>query len=180
MAPPRKAASRGLDGSSSAALAAWSERYRSALLSFFRRRTSPDTDREDLVQEVFLRLARRNDLSEIKNVDGYLFQSAHNVLTDFRRRSASHAASQHVELEPDLPDVGVSAERVFMGRERLSQLISVVAAMPARTQAVFTLYHFEQRSHAEIASALGIAVRTVEDHMARANLLLMQALEPER
>lgn len=132
------------------------------------------------MQEVFLRLARRNDLSEIKNVDGYLFQSAHNVLTDFRRRSASHAASQHVELEPDLPDVGVSAERVFMGRERLSQLISVVAAMPSRTQAVFTLYHFEQRSHAEIASALGIAVRTVEDHMARANLLLMQALEPER
>lgn len=180
MTPPHKATPEGLDSLSSASLAVWSRQHGRALLSFFKRRTSPDADREDLVQEVFLRLARRNNLSEIQNVDGYLFQCAHNVLTDFRRRSASHAASHHIELEPDLPDVEMSAERVLIGKERLAQLISVVAAMPSRTQAVFTLYHFEQKSHAAIASALGIAVRTVEDHMARANALLVRALEPER
>jgi DNA-directed RNA polymerase specialized sigma24 family protein len=49
--------------------------------------------------------------------------------------------------------------------------------MPARTQTIFALYHFDQRTHAEIVRSLGIAVRTVEDHMARANARILANLE---
>jgi DNA-directed RNA polymerase specialized sigma24 family protein len=41
------------------------------------------------------------------------------------------------------------------------------------------LYHFEQLPHARIARDLGIAVRTVEDHVARANVKLLQALKDD-
>ena len=158
-------------------LTTWSQRYRSSLLGFFKRRTPRQVDCEDLVQEVFLRLAQRRHLEDIQNVEGYLFHSAAGVLTDWRRRGAVRHSDAHVTLDFDLPDVGVTPERVLMGREDLSRLIATVAEMPPRTQAIFSLYHFEHKSHAEISRLLGIAVRTVEDHMGRANALLLQARE---
>ena len=155
----------------------WSRRYRPALLRFFQRRMPSGADREDLVQEVFLRLARREDLAAVNNIDGYLFQAAANVLTDWQRKQVTHAAAAHSPLGEHLEDVGVSPERVLIGRQTLQALIGALAVLPERTRAVFMLYHFEGLSHAEIGRRLGVAVRTVEDHMARANVKLARALE---
>jgi RNA polymerase sigma-70 factor (ECF subfamily) len=139
----------------------------------------PGDHQEDLIQEVFVRLAQRRDLHEIRDVDRYLFQSAANVLVDWRRRQITHAADAHDPLENDIEGAGCSPERVLIGKDLLNRLIAAVSAMPERTQSVFVLYHFEHKTHAEIGRELGIAVRTVEDHMARANALL-QHIDDER
>ncbi|HEX6860792.1 MAG TPA: sigma-70 family RNA polymerase sigma factor [Caulobacteraceae bacterium] len=154
----------------------WSRRYRTALLSFFQRRMPAGADREDLVQEVFLRLARRDDLAGVENIDGYLFQAAANVLTDWRRKQLTHRAGAHDPLSDTLEDVGFTAERVLLGKEAVRSMISALGALPERTRAVFVLYHFHGMTHAEIARRLGIAVRTVEDHVARANAHLLKAM----
>lgn len=147
----------------------WSRRYRPALLRFFQRRMPPGADREDLVQEVFLRLARQ-DLTAIANVEGYLFQAAANVLKDWRRRGVRHAADAHDPVEEDLPaEVDFTPERVLLGKDAVSALIAALEALPERTRAVFLLYHFDQLPQAEIARRLGIAVRTVENNMAKAH-----------
>ncbi|MGE5567350.1 MAG: RNA polymerase sigma factor [Parcubacteria group bacterium] len=157
-------------------LEVWSRRYRTALLSFFQRRMPAGADREDLVQEVFLRLARREDLAGVENIDGYLFQAAANVLTDWRRRQVTHRAAAHDALSDAIEDVGFTAERVLLGKEAVRSMIAALTALPERTRAVFMLYHFQGMPHAEIARRLGIAVRTVEDHVARANAHLLKAL----
>ena len=154
----------------------WSRRYRTALLSFYQRRMPPGADREDLVQEVFLRLARREDLAGVENIDGYLFHAAANVLTDWRRKQVTHRAAAHGELPDGLEDVGFSAERVLIGKETVRSLVAALGALPERTRAVFMLYHFQGLSHADIARRLGIAIRTVEDHMARANTHLLRVM----
>jgi len=158
----------------------WSRRYRTALFRFFHRRMPAGADPEDLVQEVFVRLARRQDLADVQNVEGYLFQAAANILTDWRRKQLTHAASAHCELDEQLQDVGVSPERVLLGRESLRSLLAALAGLPERTRAVFMLYHFEGMSHTEISRRLSIAVRTVEDHIARANASLMRGLGDRR
>ena len=157
-------------------LEVWSRRYRTALLSFFQRRMPPSADREDLVQEVFLRLARREDLAGVENIDGYLFQAAANVLTDWRRRQFTHKSAAHDPLSETIEDVGFTAERVLLGKEAVRSMITALSALPERTRAVFMLYHFHGMPHADIARRLGIAVRTVEDHVARANAHLLKAL----
>jgi len=157
-------------------LEAWSRRYRPALLSFFQRRMPPGADREDLVQEVFLRLARREDLAGVENIDGYLFQAAANVLTDWRRKQTTHRVSAHDSLSDGIEDVGFTAERVLLGKEAVRSMIQALGALPQRTRAVFMLYHFQGLSHADIARRLGIAIRTVEDHIARANAHLLKAM----
>jgi len=147
----------------------WSRRYRPALLSFFQRRMPAGADREDLVQEVFLRLARQ-DLTAIANVEGYLFQAAANVLKDWRRRGMRRAADAHDPIGEDLPaEVDFSPERVLLGKDAVSSLIAALEALPDRTRAVFVLYHFDQLPQAEIARRLGIALRTVENNMAKAH-----------
>ena len=147
----------------------WSRRYRPALLSFFQRRMPSGADREDLVQEVFLRLARQ-DLTAIANVEGYLFQAAANVLKDWRRRGVRHAADAHEPASEDLPaEVDFTPERVLLGKDAVSALIAALEMLPERTRAVFLLYHFDQLPQAEIARRLGIAVRTVENNMAKAH-----------
>ncbi len=157
-------------------LESWSRRYRAPLLQFFQRRMPPGADREDLVQEVFLRLARRDDLAGVENIDGYLFHAAANVLTDWRRKQVTHHASAHDTLPDTLEDVGLSAERVLIGKEQVRSLIAALGGLPERTRAVFMLYHFQGLSHADIARRLGTAIRTVEDHVARATLHLVRAL----
>jgi RNA polymerase sigma factor (sigma-70 family) len=158
-------------------LADWSRRYRTPLLRFFGRRTAGVSEQEDLVQEVFVRLARRSDLHEIDDIDRYIFRSASNVLIDWRRQRSAHAAASHDTLSDDLESPGFDPERLLLGSDALARLISAVSNLPQRTQVIFSLYHFDHKTHAEIGRALGIAVRTVEDHMARANAHLLSAME---
>lgn len=160
------------DPSEISLLSHWAQRYQSPLLRFFRRRMPAGED-QDLVQEVFVRLARRGDLRDVRDVERYIFRTASNVLADWRRQLRSHHAQVHGELDPRLPDDDISPDRVAIGKDLVQRLAAVVMLLPARTQAVFSLYHFEHMSHAEISRALGIAVRTVEDHMARANATLL-------
>lgn len=148
----------------------WSRRYRPALLRFFQRRMPAASDREDLVQEVFLRLAKREDLGSIEHVEGYLFQAAGNVLKDWRRHGARHGDGAHETIDEDLPaEVDFSPERVLLGKDQVSALIAALELLPERTRAVFLLYHFDNLPQAEIARRLGIAVRTVENNMAKAH-----------
>lgn len=156
-------------------LNAWTARFHKPLLHFFRRRMPSDAECEDLVQDVFLRLARRDDLHLIDHVDGYLFETAANILKDWRRKQLTHAADAHEEIGEEVMDVGASPERVLLSKDNLRVVLDALESLPERTRMVFALYHFEHRTHAEIGRRLGIAIRTVEDHMARANARLLAA-----
>jgi len=161
-------------------LSQWSRQYHAALARYFRRRMPASADPEDLVQEVFLKLAKRDDLALIEAPERYLFHAAANVLKDWRRRRTTRAADSHDTITDAIDDGAISPEREVIGRDQLGRLIQALEAMPERTRAIFMLYHFEHLPHAEIASRLGVAVRTVEDHVARANARLLSELRPGR
>jgi RNA polymerase sigma factor (sigma-70 family) len=158
-------------------LADWSRRYRDVLLKFFQRRTPASVDREDLVQEVFLHMARRRNLGEVREVERFLFRSAANVLKDWKRKQLSHASDRHDPIDEELRDVGRAPEHVLSSKQVLEKLVEALELLPERTRTIFVLYHFEQLPHAQIARDLGIAVRTVEDHVARANAKLLDVLK---
>lgn len=146
------------------------EGYSPRVFALITRFVGPAENREDLVQEVFLRLARREDLGSIEHVEGYLFQAAGNVLKDWRRHGVRHAADAHDAIEEDLPaEVDFSPERVLLGKDQINALIAALELLPERTRAVFLLYHFDNLPQAEIARRLGVAVRTVENNMAKAH-----------
>lgn len=154
-------------------LATWARVHRLALFRFFHRRVRSDPDSEDLVQEVFLNLSRRGNLHQVERVEAYLFTAARNALNDWRRKQAGLSAFAHEDLDIQLPDESPSPEQEAIGRDELQKLLVILAQLPHRTQTIFVLYHFEGMTQAAIAKRLGIARRTVEDHMSRANARIL-------
>jgi RNA polymerase sigma-70 factor (ECF subfamily) len=156
-------------------------RYYAPLASFFRKRTRNVPDVQDLVQQVFLRLAQSREMGEIHNPDAYIFQTAANTLRDHYRHAAVHA--RYLNESPaarDAVDSDFSAERVISAREDLLRLVVALRRLPERSRDVLMLRRFEGLKNAEIARLHNISERSVEKHIAKAMAELSYALDRDR
>src|SRR5882757_3985098 len=112
--------------------------YHSALLRYFRKRGVREEDAEDAVQEVFVRLSRRQGLSEIERIEGYLFETAANVAIDAQRHNrVRHSESHDVYDDSRHGRSECSCEAVFEGQEAIEQLLLALRELPDRTRTVF-------------------------------------------
>lgn len=157
-------------------------RYYAPLLSFFRKRARGSLEVQDLVQQVFLRLAQHPHLGAISNPDAYIFQTAANALRDHHRRSCVYrrlVAEGAGGVSPVFADDGgshLTPERVLQARESMAVLEAALRELPERTRDIFTLRCFEGLKHQDIARLQGISVRAVEKHCAKALAHLGAAL----
>ena len=167
-------------GEQQALLDAWAREYRTPLLRYFEKRAPRTVEPDDLVQEVFVRLARRADLASIERVDGYLFQTAAAVLVD-RFRKDGRKPDGVESFDEDAHGQAVSTpERVYRDRQGLDELVRGLSALPERTRHIFVLYHFEGMRQKDIAAGFNMPISTVEKHMARANRYLSERVGRKR
>lgn len=157
-------------------LGLWAREFRLPLVKYFQKRAPATDDADDLVQEVFVRLARRADLEGIERVDGYVFRTAANVLADRFRKLGRQPQQVESFKETVHGKVELTPERVLMDRQSLDLLVKALYALPERTRQIFVLYHIENLRQTEIAEAFGMPISTVEKHMARANKRLLECL----
>jgi RNA polymerase sigma-70 factor (ECF subfamily) len=162
-----------------APLNALNTKFRASLLSYFARRLRDRSEVEDMVQEVFLRLAKRGGLGGIEKIGGYVFETANSVLTDRQRKRQTSRADAHEELGDgeQLDDADFSPLHVLLAREQLARATAVLLELPERTRVIFVLRRLEGMKYLDIAARLGLSVSAVEKHMARAVLHLMRRLE---
>ncbi len=154
------------------------ERYRSAINAYFSRRLNDRSEAEDLTQEVFSSLARRADLADIDNVEGYIFRIAGNLL-----RQRARTAGRRPKISPEgfadpagrLVDE-LSPERVALGHEAWDIFVQALQALPERSRTIFVLNRFEELSGREIALRLGVSVSLVEKDMIKAVAYLRERL----
>lgn len=160
-------------------IAALSVHLRVPLRRFFEKRNIPRDEVEDLVQEVFLRLAGHASVGSMERPHAYLFATASNLLRDRHRRLMARAAGRHEPYEESVHgslQEAVSPDRALLGAQLVEQLIAALRELPERTRVIFTLYHLEDLPHQQIAQRLGIAVSTIEKHMSRAHAHLLKKL----
>jgi RNA polymerase sigma factor (sigma-70 family) len=139
------------------------------LAGYFRRRVRNEADIDDMVQDVFARLAARDSTEPVEHLGGYVLKVAFSVLTDRARRNASHMVASHVALDVELHGgVDIDPERVLCGKEDLNCATAALLSLPERTRTVFILRRLEDYPYRKIAQHLGISVSAVEKHMARA------------
>jgi RNA polymerase sigma factor (sigma-70 family) len=158
-------------------LARLSQRYRPILARYFERQIRDSGEIEDLVQEVFIRLAHRQNIASIDRLEGYLFETAANVIRDRVRRRVVRHADRHDSYEESLHAVeDFSPERVYLGEEALQEIVHALQELPERTRTVFILHRLEELRHADIARRLGISVSAVEKHVVKAMTYLSNRL----
>lgn len=152
-----------------AALDAIARDYREPLRRFFRRRIGRHRDADDLVQEVFLRVARQGEAEAIETRSRYLFAAASNVLRDETRREAVRrnvalGLADTVAGQDQAP----CPERILSGRQRVDNVLKSLRDLPERTRMVLMLSRFEEMTYPAIANQLGISVSAVEKHIMKA------------
>ncbi len=143
------------------------------LKQLLRRRGQSPEDAEDLVQEAFLRLQTfLNKGNDVQRTEGFLVRTVLNLAVDASRRDRRECRSQF-ETQPIeelvVVDLNPSPEELFAAERRLRLIQQVLDHnVSPLTREVFFLHRLEGFTHEEIAARLGITVRAVETHIARA------------
>ncbi len=154
---------------------------RPALVAFFQRRCRNGAEAEDLAQDVVLRaLAHAKSLSP-EQASGYIFRIAVNRWRDRGRRLLSHGSCVAWDEKSALAvSDAFSPERVVCAAEELGNVVSALQELGERTRDVLVLCRLEQMKQAEIATAMGISVSSVEKHLVRALAHLARHVDAPR
>lgn len=142
------------------------------LLRFFTLRLKSAPAAEDLVQEIYLRLAALAPDVEVRNPAGYLYKLGSNLMLDRLRGERRSAARDHEWRDSHHTILGAEevsetprADDAVAARQRLAAIVAIVQELPETTQHVFRLHKFDGLSHAEVAASLGISRSAVEKHV---------------
>ena len=144
-----------------------------ALSSFLRVRLGQSEDAQDLLQEVFLRLARSPDLVEkmeaCDNPRAYLFSIVNNLIVDRHRRNAVRDDYER-SLQHEGSDVNSwdTPERDLVVRRDLERAKAVIMGLPPKCQKAFVLSRFQQMSYRQIAESMDVPIKRVEKYIGKA------------
>jgi len=134
---------------------------------------------EEVVQDVMLELWRRRETLVVDDsLRAYLYRATRNRALNHLRHEAIVRRSEP-ELTPDGESGGgPRADTVLVDEEIDVAVRQAVAELPDRCREVFELSRVRGLKYAEIATALGISVKTVEAQMGKALRLLRERLAP--
>jgi RNA polymerase sigma-70 factor (family 1) len=117
---------------------------------------------EDVVSEVFTKLwLRRDQLTSINNLEGYLYTAVKNGCFDQRKSRRTVIDMEEVQLSYVIP-----AETHTQELYRL--LKAAILALPEQRRLVFLLIKEQGKTSNEVAYILDISQRTVENHLYKA------------
>jgi RNA polymerase sigma-70 factor (ECF subfamily) len=130
-----------------------------ALYGFLLNFTRNKSDTRDLLQEIFIRLAKKPDLlSGARDERGYLIRLAHNLALDsFRRRDSRDR--RHDQLAADSLELFATSKDPDEAEFRL-HLATAISELPPDQRAVVHLKLWEGLTFEQIASALEIPLNT--------------------
>jgi RNA polymerase sigma-70 factor (ECF subfamily) len=121
---------------------------------------------EDVAQDVMLELWRRREqLPEDVSLRGYLYQSVRNrALNKLRHARTAREAEPYVRP----PSAAPSTDAHAVTGELEVAMRQAVADLPDEVRETFLLSRVDGLTYAEIATTVGMSVKTVEARMGRA------------
>lgn len=141
--------------------------HSSWLRGWLRKRLGCSSDAADLVQDTFVRVIKTRRALEIREPRQYLSTVAKGLVIDlFRRRALEQSylaalAALPVEAYP-------SQETQAIVLETLMEIDRMLDGLGDKVRQTFILSQLEGLSYPKIAERLGISLRTVNNHMAKA------------
>ncbi|WP_416304960.1 RNA polymerase sigma factor [Neptunicella sp. SCSIO 80796] len=160
--------------------------YGSALRRFIRVRSRlNDNDCDDVMQEVYERLLKLDNLQEklagrMDTVRNYLFQIATHLLIDLDRRAKVRCSDAHIsEQDAVIFSSLYSPERELQNRKQLSQIEQALTDIKTVHKQAFILNRIDGRSYREISDVLGVSVSTVEKYISAALVAIRERMLAE-
>ena len=148
--------------------------HEGALRGRLRRIMPRRDDLDDLVAETMTRAYATVDFDRITAGRSYLFQIARNLVIDEARRNKIVSFEQFADF--DLIANDSCAERMLQSRDELRRLQAIIDTLPIQCRRAFLLRRVHDKSVKDIAEEMGLSVSTVDKHIGRAAVKIMQAL----
>lgn len=165
--------------------AIWEEVYRqnfAALVSYINRKVRDIEEARDLAQEVFCNAMRHSKPDSIENPRAYVFRAAHNAIINRHNKRRARSAHLHFSIQDSdlyrdddantfgeyrtsVIDPAPTAERIVLGREALAAVEQAIKDLPPRCRAVVLMKRYDGKSTKEIAVAMGVSAKTVENQL---------------
>lgn len=122
---------------------------------------------EDAAQEVMLELwRRRGELAIHESLRAYLLRATRNrALNQVRHANVRRRAEPELMSDDSIAATGAS---MLVASELRTAIVAAVAELPPACREVFELSRGQGLRYSEIASTLGISVKTVESQMGKA------------
>lgn len=149
--------------------------YQPRLVYFLTGLTHDKEIGRDMAQDIFLALWRdREKLKEVKSFSSYLFQMARYTVYDyFDHISISERYADEIFKNSSIAE---SDEEALFVRELQRLINRTVEGMSPQRQRVYRMSREEGFSNNEIAMALNISKRTVENHLTAALAILRKVI----
>ena len=150
--------------------------YSGYLTAVCARYVSNKEDVKDVLQESFIKIFKAVEKFEYKGVGSLKAWTARIVVNEALKHIRENQKLKVTNLPGwDLPDVEDNQEPDFEDIPT-SDILEMIRALPPGYRTVFNLYVFEEKSHKEIASILGIAENSSASQLHRAKGLLVKEI----
>lgn len=137
--------------------------HEAQLKSYMRGAFPSVRDVDDVVQESFLHVWRRQANAPIESAKSFLFKVARHLAIDRLRRRRRSPFDEVGDLAAlDVLDHKPDAAEAACTNEELDLLVEAIESLPPRCREIVILRKLRGLSQKEIAAQLGIAERTVE------------------
>lgn len=139
----------------------------SVLRKFIAKYSLPSSHIDDIAQETFLRAYEAEKKHPIDQPRAFLFRIARNlILTEATKKS--HTITDYIEdFEPSNVLIGKDTlESEVEAHQKIGIYCEAVATLAPQCRKVFLMKKVYGLSHKEISERLGIAVSTIEKHIA--------------
>jgi RNA polymerase sigma-70 factor (ECF subfamily) len=152
-----------VQGGDSSALGELFNRHHAALFRYFLRMSASASLSEDLTQEVFLRLLKKNETwHRDARFSSWMYRIAHNAFIDQTRRRKWETAM------PENMDIAAPAGRQLEHDEEQALLHRALMAMPPDKRELLILSRFQGLKYDQIGELLGVETNTVKVRVFRA------------
>ncbi|MEX0686923.1 MAG: sigma-70 family RNA polymerase sigma factor [Balneolales bacterium] len=148
-----------------------------ALFRFLMSRGMDKASNDDLIQKAFVIIwEKRADIDENKSLRAYLFRTAYTRMLNEIKYNA------RFDDEADFPGsmVNETPEDDANYSQIMHTIHKTVAKMPEKRRMVFDFCFLQQFSYKEAAEAMGVSIKTIENHMGLALKEVRKAVESFR
>lgn len=146
-------------------------------ISRYFRRTQ---EAEDVVQEAFVKVIEAQREREIQSPKAYLYQTARNMAFTQQSKKAFKLTDTMGDVFPESDLLFTkSMEEQYEVRENFEVYCRAVRSLPVKCRRAFVLCRVYGYSQKEVAADMGVSVKAIEGHLARATRRCMDFMDAE-
>lgn len=151
-------------------------KYYKEIFSYIKKNAFDKDLAQDITQETFTRLIKKENTVNIENKRALLYRIAKNVMVDLYREKTK---IQKISYEEEEYYDKTSTEEEILEQEQNIRLMKKIEKLPKKRRQAFTLHLIDGYSRQEVANIMGISFNAVEQHISRASNQIKEDLAKE-